>query len=105
IFDSDVETLTWLGGSFVPSASRGVAASLAGLLRRTDLRALGIAGAGTLLTTSFLLLHSVDQVVSDIWRIERRRPLYQKILVFIILMTVVPAMMGASVHFGRHFLE
>lgn len=105
IFDSDVETLTWLGGSFVPSASRGVAASLAGLLRRTDLRALGLAGAGTLLTTSFMLLHSVDQIVSDIWRIERRRPLYQKILVFIILITVVPAMMGASVHFGRRFLE
>jgi len=105
IFDSDVETLTWLGGSFVPSASQSVAASLAALLRRTDLRALGLAGAGTLLTTAFMLVHSVDRVVSDIWRIEKRRPLYQKLLVFILLCTVVPALMGASVHFGRRFLE
>ncbi len=105
IFDSDVETLTWLGGSFVPSASQSVAGSLAALLRRTDLRALGLAGAGTLLTTAFMLVHSVDRIVSDIWRIEKRRPLYQRILVFVLLITVVPALMAASVHFGRRFLE
>lgn len=104
IFDSDVETLTWLGGSFVPSASQAVAGSLAEVLRRTDLRALGLAGAGTLVVTSFMLLHSVDRVVTDIWRIERGRPLYQKVLVFVVLMTLVPVLMGASVHFGRRFL-
>jgi membrane protein len=104
VFDSDVDTLTWLGGSFVPSASQSVAQALASLLRKTDLAALGIAGAGTLVVTAFMLLHSVDRIVSDIWRVEKHRPLYQKVLVFVVLITIVPALMAASVHFGRRFL-
>ena len=105
IFDSDVETLTWLGQNFVPATSRTVAQALAVVLRKSDLRALGLAGAGTLLTTSFMLLHSVDRVVGDIWRVEKRRPLLQKIGVFIVLMLAAPVILGSSVHFGRRFLE
>ncbi|MBI2897093.1 MAG: YihY family inner membrane protein [Deltaproteobacteria bacterium] len=105
VFDSDVESLAYLAQGLLPSTSGQVAESLAGLLAHADMGAVGAAGIGTLVMTSFMLLHSADKIVNDIWRVPKHRPLYAKFMVFVVLMTMTPILLSVSVHFGRRFLD
>lgn len=105
VFDSDVESLAYLAQSLLPSTSRQIAESLADLLAHADMGAVGAAGIGTLVVTSFMLLNSADRIVNDIWRVPKHRPIYTKFLAFVVLVTLTPILLSVSVHFGRRFLD
>lgn len=104
VFGSDQQTLGFLASVFLPATSAQIAERLTDLLARANLSALGLAGSFTMLVTSFLLLNSVDRVMSDIWQLRDHRPLHKKVLGFVVLLLVAPVILTTSVHLGSRFL-
>lgn len=55
-------------------------------------------GIGALGLTAILLMFTIDRVFNRIWRVRRQRPLMQRILVYLTVLTIGPLLIGASLY-------
>ncbi|MER1968092.1 YihY family inner membrane protein [Castellaniella sp. GW247-6E4] len=53
-------------------------------------------GGAFLLVTSILLIMTIDEAFNEIWRVERQRPLRQRLLVYWAIISLGPILTGAS---------
>jgi membrane protein len=63
----------------------------------------GIAGVASTLFLSFVMYASVERIFNDVWKIERRRSLGQKFVVFYAMVTLVPALLGVSLYHAARY--
>ncbi|TXI81028.1 MULTISPECIES: YihY family inner membrane protein [unclassified Cupriavidus] len=66
------------------------------------LTALGLAG---LMITSVLTMLTVEDALNAIWRVKRRRPLAQRILVFWAVLTLGPVLIGGSLSISSYLIS
>ncbi|MGO4279751.1 tRNA-processing RNAse BN [Cupriavidus sp. OV038] len=66
------------------------------------LTALGLAG---LMVTSVLTMLTVEDALNAIWRVKRRRPLAQRVLVFWAVLTLGPVLIGASLSVSSYLIS
>ncbi|RVT87960.1 YihY family inner membrane protein [Inhella crocodyli] len=59
-------------------------------------RGLGTAGAAFLGVTALALMLTIDRTLNAIWRVQRPRPLAQRVLVFWAMLTLGPILLGGS---------
>jgi membrane protein len=84
----------WLIDSLIPdSISRQVLGYLTQLRKA---RKLGLAGAAALMFTALSLVLTIDRTLNGIWRVQRLRPLAQRVLVYWAALTLGPLLVGAS---------
>jgi len=57
-----------------------------------------------LVVTALLMIHTVDQVLNDIWKVQARRSVLGRILVYWTLLTVGPLAIGASLSATSYLL-
>ena len=57
---------------------------------------MGVLGLGALTVTALALMMTIDRTLNAIWRVRRRRPLGQRLLVYWAALTVGPLVLGAS---------
>ena len=85
----------WLVSSLVPdSISRQVLGYLTQFASKAS--SLGAAGFSILLATARALILTIDRTLNDIWRVQRLRPLGQRVLIYWAAITLGPLLMGAS---------
>ncbi|BEP92461.1 YihY family inner membrane protein [Acidovorax sp. sif1233] len=85
----------WLVDSLVPdSISRQVLGYLTQFAAKAS--GLGVAGFSILLATALALILTIDRTLNDIWRVQRLRPLGQRVLIYWAAITLGPLLMGAS---------
>ena len=85
----------WLVSSLVPdSISRQVLGYLTQFAAKAS--GLGVAGFSILLATALALILTIDRTLNDIWRVQRLRPLGQRVLIYWAAITLGPLLMGAS---------
>ncbi len=84
-----------------------VSDSITGYLGEFSRNAKGLtaAGLGTLLVTAVLTLLTVENALNAIWRVRRRRPLAQRILVFWAVLSFGPVLMGASLSVSSYLIS
>ncbi len=94
---STVQTVLqkWLIESLVPD---NIARQLMGYLTQFSGQAskLGVAGVAVLFTTALALILTIDQTLNGIWRVRKRRPLGQRVLIYWAVITLGPLLLGAS---------
>lgn len=85
----------WLVKSLVPDF---IARSVLGYLQQFAAKAsqLGLVGFSVLIITALALLLTVDRTFNNIWRVQRLRPLGQRVLIYWAAITFVPLLMGLS---------
>ena len=85
----------WLIESLVPD---NIARQLMGYLTQFSGQAskLGVAGVAVLFTTALALILTIDQTLNGIWRVRKRRPLGQRVLIYWAVITLGPLLLGAS---------
>ena len=85
----------WLIESLVPDA---IARQVMGYLVQFSGQAskLGVVGAAVLLSTALALILTIDQTLNGIWRVRKRRPLGQRVLIYWAVITLGPLLLGAS---------
>ena len=85
----------WLVSSLVPdSISRQVLGYLTQFASKAS--SLGAAGFSILLATALALILTIDRTLNAIWRVQRLRPLGQRVLIYWAAITLGPLLMGAS---------
>lgn len=85
----------WLVSSLVPdSISRQVLGYLTQFAAKAS--GLGVVGFSILLATALALILTIDRTLNDIWRVQRLRPLGQRVLIYWAAITLGPLLMGAS---------
>src|SRR5262249_61395744 len=93
-------------GEGLPQFSRNeIAEHIVEFAGKLSFETAGIAGVGTTLFLSYVMFASVEKIFNDIWRVERRRSIAQKFVVFYAIATLVPALIGFSLfHAARYGL-
>lgn len=61
--------------------------------KATQLTALGL---GFLVLVALTMVLTVDRVLNDLWQVQQRRPLTQRVLIYWALLTLGPLLIGAS---------
>jgi membrane protein len=95
---------TWLVQSLVPDA---IARQVLGYLTQFAGKAnrLGAVGLAVLLITALALVLTIDRTLNSIWRVKRRRPLGQRVLVYWAVMTLGPLLLGASLSISSYLIS
>lgn len=86
---------SFLADSVMPAV---VAENVMGYLNQFAAKASGLTAIGSLflIVTSVMLFRTIDEAFNDIWQVEARRPLRQRILVYWALLSLGPILIGAS---------
>ena len=87
------------GGNVSDSVSRYI-----GQFSRSA-RGLTALGLGGLMLTSVLTMLTVEDALNAIWRVKRRRPFAQRVLVFWAVLTLGPVLIGASLSVSSYLLS
>ena len=91
------ETLQrWLIDNLIPGE---IAAQVMDYLMQFAAKAsqLGVVGLAFLAVTVVSLILTMDRTLNDIWRVQRLRPLGQRLLVYWAVLTLGPLLMGVSI--------
>jgi len=85
----------WLVTSLVPDS---ISRQVLGYLNQFAAKAsgLGVAGFSIVMVTALALILTIDRTLNDIWRVQRLRPLGQRVLIYWAGITLGPLLMGAS---------
>ncbi|NYT23618.1 YihY family inner membrane protein [Alcaligenaceae bacterium] len=86
---------SFLAGSVMPAV---VSENVMSYLNQFAAKASGLTAIGSLvlIVTSVMLFRTIDEAFNDIWQVETRRPLRQRILVYWALLSLGPILVGAS---------
>lgn len=86
----------WLVDNLIPGE---IAAQVMGYLMQFASKAsqLGVVGLGFLVVTVISLILTMDRTLNNIWRVQRLRPLGQRLLVYWAVLTLGPLLMGVSI--------
>ncbi|MFT4241984.1 MAG: YihY family inner membrane protein [Acidovorax sp.] len=94
----------WLVSSLVPdSISRQVLGYLSQFAAKAS--GLGVAGFSILLATALALILTIDRTLNGIWRVQRLRPLGQRVLIYWAAITLGPLLLGASLAFTSYVMS
>ena len=85
----------WLIESLVPD---NIAKQVLGYLTQFSGKAssLGVVGVVALLLTALALILTIDRTLNNIWRVQRPRPLRNKVLIYWAVLTLGPLLLAAS---------
>ena len=85
----------WLIDSLVPDS---IARQVLGYLTQFSRKAsrLGSVGFAGVLVSALALMVTIERTLGQIWRVERQRPLAQRVLLYWSALTLGPLMLGAS---------
>lgn len=91
-------------GHLMPEAARSVGQYVVEAASSVRLTALGIAGGGSLLILSAMLLLSVERTVNDIFRCARQRPFWKRLAISLLLLVAIPVVFGLSLYYTGRLL-
>ncbi|MDR2129113.1 MAG: YihY family inner membrane protein [Burkholderiaceae bacterium] len=85
----------WLAESLIPAS---ISSNVMDYLTQfaSQARQLGTLGMAGLLVTALTLVLTIDHTLNDIWRVRRKRPLGQRVLVYWAALTLGPLLLGTS---------
>lgn len=91
----EVALQQWLVESLIPAS---IAENVMGYLTQFAGKAsrLGLLGFAGLTVTAISLMLTIDRTLNQIWRVDRPRPLSQRILIYWAALTLGPLVLGAS---------
>ena len=94
----------WLVESLIPD---NIARQVLGYLSQFSGKAskLGVAGLAVLLGTALALVFTIDRTLNGIWRVRRRRPLGQRVLIYWAAITLGPLLLGVSLSMTSYVLS
>jgi membrane protein len=94
----------WLVQSLIPDA---IARQVLGYLTQFAGKAsrLGAVGLAVLFITALALVLTIDRTLNGIWRVKRRRPLAQRVLIYWAVMTLGPLLLGASLSISSYVIS
>jgi membrane protein len=81
----------------MPVAGTKITDYIVEAVQRAADSSLGPIGAMALIVTSVALFLQIERVINEIWRVQRRRPFWVRVLVFYSMLTIGPILLSFSI--------
>ncbi len=94
--DAESSFIKFIADRYIPVAPDEIAATLKTYSENVTFESLGLVGLITVIVLAFIMFNSLERVMNQIWRVEGRRGLAQKFVVFYATATIGPALIGVS---------
>lgn len=95
---------TFLQGHLVPEMAGEVSYKILELAQSIQPRALGMVGGTTLILVSMTLLFNIEQVLNEIYRSDKPRPLLTRAITSFFILILAPPTFGLSLYFTKEML-
>ena len=94
--DAQSSFVDFISDHLVPVSRAAISDKLLSLSNNVSIESLGLIGLGTAFFLAMVLFSHLEKTVNHIWRADRRRPLWKKAAVFLVLISLVTPLLGAS---------
>ena len=88
--------IQFIAERYIPVAPDEIASNLRRWSENVTFESLGLIGLATMIILAFIMFNSLEKIMNQIWRVERRRAMAQKFVVFYATATIGPALLGIS---------
>ncbi len=95
--------VNFLSDRFIAVSRAELARTLIELSENITFQSLGLIGLVTTVIIGFVMWSSLEQIMNHIWRVERRRSLAQKFIVFYATASLGPLLIGVSLYQAAKF--
>lgn len=102
-FEAESAMIEQLSKQVLPVSRDEISRYLLEWAGNLSFRTAGVMGIIMTLVLSFVMFNSTERIFNDIWRVERRRRFWQKLVVFYPVATIVPALLGISIYQAARF--
>ena len=92
--DAESSFIQFLSEIYIPVDADVIARQLTVWSENVTFESLGLVGLFTVVVLAFIMFNSVEKIMNHIWRVERRRRLPHKFVVFYATATIGPALVG-----------
>jgi membrane protein len=93
----------FLSERFIPVSRAELSRTLLQWSENITFQSLGLVGLVTTVVIGFVMWSSLEQIMNHIWRVERRRSVAQKFVVFYATATIGPLLIGVSLYQAARF--
>ncbi len=94
--EAESSFIQFIADRYIPVAPDEIAATLRSYSENVTFESLGLVGLITVIFLSFIMFNSLEKVMNQIWRVEKRRSMAQKFVVFYATATIGPALISIS---------
>lgn len=94
--DAESSFVQFLSEIYIPVDADVIALQLTRWSKNVTFESLGLIGLFTVVVLSFVMFNSLEKIMNHIWRVERRRRLPHKFVVFYATATIGPALVGVG---------
>jgi membrane protein len=103
LIEAESALIDYLSDRFIPVSRVELARTLQQWSENVTFQTLGLVGLVTTVLIAFVMWSSLEQIMNHIWRVERRRSLAQKFVVFYATATIGPLLIGVSLYQAARF--
>ncbi len=96
--DAESQLIQFIADAYLPVSQEEIATTLKSWSENITFETLGLVGLITTMMLAFVMFNTLERVMNDIWRAERRRPLAQKFVVFYAVATLLPVLLGLGLY-------
>lgn len=94
--EAESSFIQFLAHIYIPVAPDEISSHLKGWSENVNFESLGLIGLISIIILAFIMFNSLERVMNHIWRVERRRSMAQKFVVFYATATLGPLLIGIS---------
>jgi membrane protein len=103
LIEAESALVNFLSERFIPVSRAELSRTLLAWSENVTFQSLGLVGLVTTVILGFVMWSSLEQIMNHIWRVERRRSVAQKFMVFYATATIGPLLIGVSLYQAAKF--
>lgn len=103
LIEAESALVDFLSERFIPVSRAELSRTLLAWSENVTFQSLGLVGLVTTVILGFVMWRSLEKIMNHIWRVERRRSVAQKFMVFYATATIGPLLIGVSLYQAAKF--
>ena len=103
LIEAESALVDFLSERFIPVSRAELSRTLLAWSENVTFQSLGLVGLVTTVILGFVMWRSLEKIMNHIWRVERRRSVAQKFIVFYATATIGPLLIGVSLYQAAKF--
>lgn len=101
--EAESSLIKFLASEYLPLSAEEISQKLLSLSENITFESLGLVGLITTLLIAFFTFNSLEQTINHIWRVERRRSFFRRLIAFYLTTTIGAVLVGLSLYQAAQF--
>ncbi|MCP4447712.1 MAG: YihY/virulence factor BrkB family protein [Myxococcales bacterium] len=103
LMEAESSLIKFLASEYLPLSEEEISEKLLSLSENITFESMGLVGLITTLLIAFFTFNSLEQTINHIWRVEKRRSFFRRLIAFYLTATIGSVMVGLSLYQAAQF--